>query len=329
MLRLHYLSHMRYFYFGVVFLPILLLIAVPNFAVAQGLVPMQCESPQSCGTCEFVQLINNVINFLITFAVIAATLLIMYAGFRLVTSGGDVSAKTAAKSMMSNVLIGIVLVLTGFLIINTVLGVLVPGDSPVLGWRQVECLYPTVPVTVPYQAFGADGFIGFTDQQAGTGSVGACQVAASGPCSVGALQASGFGALASDAARLVGMESGCNTSALSRTDQTTDGRTTSVGVWQIHMPAHAVNCGAQQLDCPSAFRDSGRRNEFNVRMYDVLPGAEQLYNDCVAALQNPACNHQIAARLANNSGDMGDWACSAVRCGVQTSRNNRCPLPGV
>ena len=70
--------------------------------------------------------------------------MIIYGGFRLVTSAGDVSAKTFAKSVITNVLIGYVLVLTAFLIINTALGLLLPGDSPALGWQKIECLYPTV-----------------------------------------------------------------------------------------------------------------------------------------------------------------------------------------
>jgi hypothetical protein len=301
-----------------------LVLWAPLFVGAQGLVPVQCQNPQTCGTCEFVQLINNVIRFLITFASIAATLLIIYGGFQLVVSAGNVSAKQSAKEILTNTLIGYVIILAAFLIINTGLGVLLPGGSPALGWQRVQCLYPVQPVSRPYPEYGADGFIGFSDVQQGSGSIGSCEIDTSGPCSESALRAAGFGALAGDAARIVGAESGCSPSAHSRTDTTTDGRTTSVGTWQIHMPAHQVNCGGQTLDCPSAFVSSGQRNQYNVRTYEVTN--EALYQRCVQALENPACNNQIAARLATRSGDMGDWACSARRCGVATTRNHLCPL---
>jgi hypothetical protein len=308
-------------------LPVALLLVflfVPELAGAQGLVPVMCDNPQTCGTCEFAQLINNVVGFLIFFASLAATLLIMYGGFRLVTSGGNVSEKQAAKSTIINTLIGYVIILAAFLIVDTILGVLLPGNSPALGWQQIECLYPVQPVSIPYQEYDADGFVGFSNVQQGSGSVGSCQVASTGPCSESALRAAGFGSLAADAARIVGAESGCSPTAHSRTDTTTGGRTTSVGMWQIHMPAHQVTCGGQTLDCPSAFVSSGQRNQFNVRTYEVVN--ESLYQQCVRALEDPACNSQIAARLAQRSGDMGDWACSARRCGVATTRNHLCPL---
>jgi hypothetical protein len=132
----------------------LLFLAAPDMVVAQGLVPISCQTPQSCGTCEFVQLINNVLQFLVSFASIAATLLIIYGGFRLVTSAGNVSGKQAAKSTIVNTLIGYVIILAAFIILNTILGVLLPGNSPVLGWQQIECLYPNQPQSVTYGTIG-------------------------------------------------------------------------------------------------------------------------------------------------------------------------------
>lgn len=315
---------------------VVLFFATPDISAAQQLVPVACNDQQTCGTCEFVQLINNVIRFFITFASIAATLMILYGGFKLVTSGGDVSAKTTAKSIITNVLIGYVLILAAFLVINTILGVLLPGDSPALGWQRIECIYPTQAQEVEQEDFsvaggfregyGEDGFIGFSDTVDGFGDATAvaCQVPSQGPCSLSNLQAAGFGSLAGDAARIVGAESGCNPSSESRTDTTTDNRTYSVGTWQINMAAHQVNCGGQNLNCPAAFRDAGTRNKYNVKEKIVVN--ESLYNACLRALKDPQCNNQIGARLATRSGDMGDWACSAKKCGIYTTRNSKCPL---
>lgn len=310
----------------------------PDTTAAQGLVPVMCESPQTCGTCEFVELINNVIGFLLTFASIVATLLIVYGGFKLVTSGGNVSAKGEAKSIVTNVIIGYVLILTAFLIVNTVLGVLLPGDSRALGWQRIECLYPTQPVSQPYdefdiaarnQQFDQDGFIGVTNTAPGSGSAVSCQVSQYGSCSLSAIQAAGFGSLAGDAALIVGAESGCNPSSESRTDTTTDGRTYSVGTWQINMAAHRAQCTLStgesiNIDCPSAFRPAATRNQYGVR--EQIVENEGVYRACVQALKDPRCNNEIAARIARRSGDMGDWACSARKCGVATSRNHLCPL---
>jgi hypothetical protein len=153
---------------------------------------------------------------------------------------------------------------------------------------------------------------------------GTCEAPPSGPCSAEALRNQGFGNLADAAAQISSAESGCNTRAESGTDRTEDGRTYSFGVWQINIAAHRMSCNGQTLDCPSAFVDTGRRNQYNIRIQRVVN--EPLYQACRAAALNPDCNSQTAARLATASGDMGDWACSAVKCGIYTTRNSSCRL---
>lgn len=74
----------------------------------------------------------------VLFAVVAAI-----AGFGLVTSGGNQEAKSAAKSKLTNAIIGIVIVLAAFLLVDTILRALLPGDTgEITGygpWAEVKC----------------------------------------------------------------------------------------------------------------------------------------------------------------------------------------------
>lgn len=319
---------------------LLLLLAVPEYTFGQGLVP-QCsrgeDNPVSCQFCDVLLLVNNVISWLVGILSVIGAIVMVYAGIQMVISGGNASAKERAKELITNVIIGYILVLAGWLLIDTGFKALL--DQQRFGvWQEIQCVDQPIAVTankepialgdlsfsVGRYALEQSGAGGQFGPNSGAGSLGSCQIAQSGDCSEAALRAAGFGAQASAAARIAGAESGCNSRAESRTDTTTDGRTYSVGTWQINLSVHPINCGGQSLNCPSAFREAGTRNRYNVREKVVVN--ESLYLRCVEAAKDPACNNQIAAGLASRSGDMGDWACSARKCGVNTSRNHLCPL---
>ncbi len=122
----------------------------PGVVEAQGLVPAcqvgdaSCDNayaPQNYGTCEIVLLANNVLRFIIGLLSLIATLVFVYAGYLLVLSRGDVSQMQRAKGMFTNVLIGLVIMLSAFLIVNTVMSILVGSDSSLLNWSNIECSY--------------------------------------------------------------------------------------------------------------------------------------------------------------------------------------------
>ncbi len=78
-----------------------------------------------CGFNELMELINKVINFLLfKIAMPLAALIFAYAGFLLITAGGDPSKVTKAKAIIRNLLIGFVIALAAWLIVNTILSTL-------------------------------------------------------------------------------------------------------------------------------------------------------------------------------------------------------------
>lgn len=106
----------------------------PQVSMSAGLVP--CEGPD-CNLCSLVALGQGIINFLIYIGVFLGVIMIAIAGFTLVLSGGNESAKEKAKSRMWNVLVGFVIILLAYLIVETVMFVFT-GSS--LGtWSAKVC----------------------------------------------------------------------------------------------------------------------------------------------------------------------------------------------
>jgi ABC-type nickel/cobalt efflux system permease component RcnA len=90
-------------------------------AQAGGLVPC---SGTDCTTEDVIQLVQNIIGFLVAFISILAVIVLVVAGLRLVVSGGNETEWTKAKSMFTNVVIGLILVLAAWLIVDTILSML-------------------------------------------------------------------------------------------------------------------------------------------------------------------------------------------------------------
>ena len=122
---------------------ILLILITPVFSSAfvfdgdKGLVP--CRGAEECDFNQFMTLINNIIGFaLIYLAVPIAAIMFAYAGFLMVTAGDEAaSARTKAKGIFTNALIGLVLAAAAFLIVQALLSILGYKDASWLGFKNV------------------------------------------------------------------------------------------------------------------------------------------------------------------------------------------------
>ncbi len=91
-----------------------------------GLVPC---SGLDCNFCSLVTMVNRIVTLLFEVMVVIAVILIAIAGFKLVTSAGNVAAMESAKKMITNAMIGFVIVLSAWLIVDTVMKVMVTGEA--------------------------------------------------------------------------------------------------------------------------------------------------------------------------------------------------------
>lgn len=112
---------------------ILIVLVTPQEIFAQGLV--SCEGPE-CNICHVLTMISSLKDWLFGVAVLIAVILIAYAGFLLVFSRGDVSAASKGKQTLTNAVIGIIIMLAAWTIVDTFMKVFLGGDFGI--WNKPE-----------------------------------------------------------------------------------------------------------------------------------------------------------------------------------------------
>jgi hypothetical protein len=132
----------------------LLLLATTYFAFAQGapdpgngkgLVP--CNGPD-CNWCSLIQLIQNLINYAIYLGVLMGALVFAYAGWSYMTmksqfiGGYSGEGVEYAKKLLWGVVIGMMCILGGWLVIDTLLKALV-DDAKFGVWNKIDCQIQT------------------------------------------------------------------------------------------------------------------------------------------------------------------------------------------
>lgn len=136
MLGLLVMNTRQWFFSGVA-----VLLQIPYFTYAAGLVPCGGTGEPPCQTCHAVQLINEVNGWLVGILSIAAAIMFMIAGFRILTAQGNPSVMKAAKEMIVNVAIGFMIVLAAWLGIDFMMKALVgDGQSQMGPWNVVNCV---------------------------------------------------------------------------------------------------------------------------------------------------------------------------------------------
>lgn len=98
----------------------------PVLVLGQGLpsqiVPTSCNEPGGCKSiCDIALVAQNLLNTGIFIAVFLSAILFAYAGWEAVTAGGNTEKWGNAKRIFGNVLIGLIIILAGWIIIDTLM----------------------------------------------------------------------------------------------------------------------------------------------------------------------------------------------------------------
>ena len=101
-----------------------------------GMIP--CEGV-GCRACDFVSLGNNILNWFVLIMAGIIALMFAFGGFTLLMSGGNSGKVTEGKEMMSNAVIGLVIVLSSWLIVNTIFKYMVGGNFRGK-WYEIVCV---------------------------------------------------------------------------------------------------------------------------------------------------------------------------------------------
>lgn len=325
-------------------LPVIALAATGDST--SGLVPCGVGSDPKvateCQACNVVQLIQNLIMFMIGLAVPIAMAMFAYAGFLYFTSGagGGNENISKARNIFKNTFIGFVLALSSWLIVNTILYTVLNHDQyPDSSWFHIDCTtrdpgsmtIGQVILNHLNQAPAYDPTKGGVSQPSCTtgtlkqttyGSyclddngqvIGSPTIASTvsrqgvGNCSAAALQGT-WGTNASAMSCIAQQESACGASPYSGVDVASGGQAISVGLYQINLSANKMFCGSQTFNCPSAFSSALTGKNKNVSVSNA-----DLYNQCVQAALNNSCNTQTAQYIYKTGG-IRMWS-TAGACG--------------
>ncbi len=113
-----------------------------------------------CSACNLVEMANTIIDWLFGFVFLLFAVQMTIAGFGLVTSGGNTSALSDAKSKFQNAIIGLIIMMSAWLLIDTIMKGLLP-DGQLSGWgpwSEVKCQVQVSPTEFVREGTGADAY---------------------------------------------------------------------------------------------------------------------------------------------------------------------------
>jgi len=90
-----------------------------------------------CSFCDAVIVSSNIITYLTELAIVIAVAMIAYGAILMMISAGNQTKFADGRSTMTSAIIGLVVTLSAWLIVNTILHLL-SGNSPI-PWNQIQC----------------------------------------------------------------------------------------------------------------------------------------------------------------------------------------------
>jgi hypothetical protein len=134
---------------GFISFPGVLLAADPTCNGINCIVP--CSGPD-CTACSVMQLGQNILTWFIRVMALVIAVVFAVGGFKMVMAGGDTGKVSEARGMMTNAVIGFVILLAAWLIVDTVMKTFinpnVMGEGKTYGpWYKIQCVAQPAPTT--------------------------------------------------------------------------------------------------------------------------------------------------------------------------------------
>lgn len=281
---------------------------------AQAQITIATSVPGNYGAAAAAASPGAFIANLYIFALIIGGLLafgiIVFGGIKYMASAGNPSGQGDAKEWIESALLGLLLLVGAYFILDVI---------------NPQLLNINLPTLTAVNIVASSGNGGGGNGTVATGAPSArCTAPQAGPCSVSSLQNTCMGSNAAIAGGVCSTESSGNTAAggdLS-TNIGSNGKAlpASVGLFQINLSANTIpyNCNPGSsgcLNCPSAFS-----NPFTGKNPHTTITNMKLYNQCVAAAQNPTTNIQQACTMSKNGTSWGQWGPGTLQaCGLSKS----------
>lgn len=313
-------------------------LTAPAFAFAAGSNLLSPIVPQPGDVCYcagsamdwgcVLQVLQNVINVAITFGALMIVFWIMYAGAMMLFNPLNSTARTEARNRLLNAVIGLVVMLSSWLVIDYVMKFLYDPAAPNFGpWNAIlapnpdgsdRCIRPTK------QSVLATGDVGalLSTGGSGSGGGGSCTAVDKGPCTPAALAKTCFTNRAEDASKICHVESKGDPLAASGGDKVDSGTGApySIGLWQVNLTNS--NLVVDGVNCNTAFTGQCSSkagtivNKTGACSVHIADGAMALYTKCVAAAKNPDTNTAVACNLSHNGSTFQPWLNTIGTCNI-------------
>lgn len=291
---------------------------VPHFAHAAipffGPIIPAANATCPAGWDMLIVVMNNIISFSITLAIVfVAPIMIAWAGFLLVTNEGNSSKLAQAKGIITNTIVGIVIALAGWMIINALLVALTGTGNGVAKWTAL-ITGDGSQMCLPQDgtSSGGSGGGGGIGPPPPTGDLlptppGFSQT----PCDPAYLRSINSTISISQAnilSCIAAPESSCQ-AAPSPPNFNWGNGSSAAGAFQVLLSTHAASyentyCYAAAgvsgpLNCNQGFTGGNPRTD---------PEGAAIANRCLQAANNPACSLAAALTLPGaNNGTYSDW----------------------
>ena len=90
-----------------------------------------------CDVCDIATLAQNTLNAGIYIAVFLSAILFAWAGWKYVSAGGDSGKVRSAREIFTNVLIGLIIILAGWLVVDTIMKTFVSESATLGPWNEI------------------------------------------------------------------------------------------------------------------------------------------------------------------------------------------------
>ena len=125
------------FYKKIIISSLLIELFSVNLALAAGLVPCGGQGETECTLCHLWQLVDNILDFVTLQLVFPiAAILFVVSGVVFLTSGGSEGKVTLAKKIFTNTVIGLIIVLCSWLLIDTLISTIAGSGGVITAWQD-------------------------------------------------------------------------------------------------------------------------------------------------------------------------------------------------
>ncbi len=120
---------------------LLLVAGLSPLAASAALVQCTISGPDSalCGFCQLLATLQATLNFILGLAFLGAVILIAVNGIKMYFTGGNPGKVKEAFQNIIKVVVGLVIMISAWVIINTIMVFLARPGSPPTFWNNISC----------------------------------------------------------------------------------------------------------------------------------------------------------------------------------------------